>query len=81
MHTLLARLGQRWQVEATGITMGEITFIKDGYATVIHDNGDMTVTALDRCDQCLQWQTTSGGLQIRDYGQEVTMWLCAECRA
>jgi hypothetical protein len=23
--------------------MGEITFIKDGYSTVIHDNGDMTV--------------------------------------
>jgi hypothetical protein len=61
--------------------MGEITFIKDGYATTIHDNGDMTVTALDRCDQCHQWSSQTDGLQVRDVGQEVVIWLCAECRA
>lgn len=81
MRSVLARIRQRWQVEATGIKMGEITFIKDGYASVIHDDGTITTTALDRCDQCLEWQTTSGGLSIRDYGQEVIMWLCAKCRA
>jgi hypothetical protein len=61
--------------------MGEITFIKDGYASVIHDDGTITTTALDRCDQCLEWQSTSGGLSVRDYGQEVTVWLCSTCRA
>jgi hypothetical protein len=61
--------------------MGEITFIKDGYASVIHDDGTITTTALDRCDHCLEWQTQSGGLKIRDYGQEILIWLCAECRA
>jgi hypothetical protein len=67
--------------DSDGAVMGEITFIKDGYASVIHDDGSITTTALDRCDQCLEWQATSGGLQIRDYGQEVLMWLCASCRA
>jgi hypothetical protein len=61
--------------------MGEITFIKDGYASVIHDDGSITTTALDRCDQCLEWQPQSGGLALRNVGQEVVIWLCAECRA
>lgn len=60
--------------------MSEITFIKDGYATVIHDDGSVTVTALDRCDQCLEWQTTSRGLTIRDYAGEPVIWVCAKCR-
>jgi hypothetical protein len=61
--------------------MSEITFIKDGYASVIHDDGSITTTALDRCDQCNEWQTASGGLTVRDYGQEVILWLCVKCRA
>jgi hypothetical protein len=66
-------------MEATNL-MGEITFIKDGYASVIHDDGSITTTALDRCDECLEWQTTSGGLTIRDHGQEIVIWVCAKCR-
>lgn len=61
--------------------MGEITFIKDGYATTIHDNGDMTVVAMDQCDQCHESVSSNGGLQVRDVGQEVVIWLCANCRA
>ncbi len=61
--------------------MGEITFIKNGYSTVIKTDGSITTTALDQCDQCLNWVTESGGLKIRDVGQEVVLWLCAECRA
>ena len=61
--------------------MGVITFIKDGYATTIHDNGDMTVVAIDQCDQCHNWVSSDGGLKVRDVGQEVVIWLCADCRA
>ena len=61
--------------------MGELTFIKDGYATTIHDNGDVTVTALDKCDQCGQWASQTEGLQVRDVAQEIVIWLCAQCRA
>ena len=81
MPAILARATKHGQMGSSGINMGELTFIKDGYSTVIHDDGSITTTALDRCDQCLEWQSTSGGLQIRDYGQEVLIWLCAECRA
>jgi hypothetical protein len=75
----LVRFNVRRTMEATSL-MGEITFIKDGYASVIHDDGTITTTALDRCDECLEWQTTAGGLTIRDHGQEVVIWVCAKCR-
>jgi hypothetical protein len=68
-------------MEAAGIEMGELTFIKDGVATTIHDNGDMTVVNAKRCDQCDQWQTALGGFSYRDVSGEVVIWLCAQCRA
>jgi hypothetical protein len=61
--------------------MGELTFIKDGFATTIHNNGDITVRKMDQCDQCHEWVSTGGGLQVGDVGQEIVIWLCAECRA
>ncbi len=61
--------------------MGEITFIKDGYATTIHDNGDVTIVASYQCDQCHKWDTALGGFNVRDVSGEVVMWLCAQCRA
>lgn len=61
--------------------MGALTFIKDGFATTIHEDGDITVVKMDRCDQCLEWVPASEGLQIRDVGQEVVIWLCTQCRA
>jgi hypothetical protein len=79
MSSSVVRLNLRRTMEASSL-MGEITFIKDGYASVIHDDGSITTTALDRCDECLEWQTSAGGLSIRDHGQEVVMWVCAKCR-
>ena len=61
--------------------MSELTFIKDGVATTIHDNGDMTAVAAQQCDECFEWHTTLGGLPVRDVSGEVVMWLCAQCRA
>jgi hypothetical protein len=61
--------------------MGELTFIKDGYATTIHDDGNITVVAAQYCDQCKSWQTGLGGFNVRDVAGEVVMWLCADCRA
>jgi hypothetical protein len=68
-------------MEAAGIEMGELTFIKGGLATTIHDDGSTTVTQLDKCDYCGEWVSKEGGLTIRDVGLEVVTWLCAECRA
>ena len=61
--------------------MGELTFIKDGLATTIHDNGDMTVVAAKQCDECYEWRTELGGFSYRDVSGEVVLWLCAQCRA
>lgn len=68
-------------MEAAGIEMGDLTFIRDGLATTIHDNGDVTVLAAKQCDQCNKWDTTLGGFSVRDVSGEVVMWLCAQCRA
>ncbi len=64
-----------------GVLMGEITFIKNGISTTIHDDGSTSSTPVDRCDYCDQWVGTTGGLTIRDIGLEAVTWLCAECRA
>ena len=61
--------------------MGELTFIKDGVATTIHDNGEMTVVAAKQCDGCFEWRTELGGFAYRDVSREVVLWLCAQCRA
>ena len=68
-------------MEAAVIEMGELTFIKNGLATTIHDDGSKTVVPMDQCDQCNEWVTRDGGLSIRDVGQEIVIWLCAQCRA
>ena len=61
--------------------MGELTFIRDGVSTTIHDNGDVTVLKATLCDKCEKWITPLGGLPVRDHTGEVVMWLCAECRS
>jgi hypothetical protein len=61
--------------------MSELTYIKDGLATTIHDNGEITVVAAKQCDECFKWQTTLGGFNVRDVSGEVVLWLCAQCRA
>ena len=64
-----------------GVSMGEITFIKNGISTTIHDDGTTSSSAVDRCDYCDEWASQEGGLTIRDVGLEAVTWLCAECRA
>jgi hypothetical protein len=66
-------------MEAAG--MSELTFIKDGLATTIHDNGEITVVAAKQCDECFKWHTALGGFDVRDVSGEVVLWLCAQCRA
>jgi len=77
----MARYDQLGSMETSGIEMGELTFIKGGLATTIHDDGSTSVTELDKCDYCGEWTTKLGGLTIRDVGLEVVTWLCAKCRA
>ena len=68
-------------METSGIEMGDITFIRDGLATTIHDNGDTTIVKAQQCDECYEWHTALGGFSYRDVAGEVVLWLCAQCRA
>ena len=65
----------------SGLVMGELTFIKNGLATTIHDDGEMTVVKAQQCDECGNWDTALGGLSVRDVAGEVVLWLCSRCRA
>ena len=60
--------------------MGEITFIKDGYSTVIHDDGSITTTVMNLCDQCEVYVSELGGMNYRLADGESVIWLCAQCR-
>jgi hypothetical protein len=64
-----------------GVSMGEISFIKNGISTTIHDDGTTSSRVVDRCDYCDEWASQEGGLTIRDVGLEAVTWLCAACRA
>ena len=61
--------------------MGDITFIKDGYATTIHGDGDVTITKADVCDVCFKAVSVEGGRVVRDITGEIIQWQCAACRA
>ncbi len=61
--------------------MGDLIFIKDGYATTIHADGAITITQSDTCDVCLKKVSVVGGRTVRDSAGEVIQWMCSECRA
>jgi hypothetical protein len=60
--------------------MGDMTFIKNGIATRIHDNGDISSSVAIECDGCHKQSSPDNGLTIRDAGNEVVLWLCEACK-
>ena len=60
--------------------MGEMTFIKNGVATTIHDNGDISSSPAERCDGCHELKVSEFGLGVRDVSGMVVLWLCEDCR-
>lgn len=77
----MARKDKLGHVEAAGVEMGEITYIKDRIAVKIHDDGSTSSYPVDKCDTCNEWVSTSGGFSVRDHTGEVLTWLCIQCRA
>ena len=60
--------------------MGEMTFIKAGIATTIHDNGDISSRATALCDGCHKESSPDNGRTVVDTGDEVVLWLCEACK-
>lgn len=80
MHANVARNDLIWSMEAAGLVMGDLIFIKDGYATTIHADGDITITKSDKCDVCFKEVSVVGGRAVRDIGGEIIQWQCSSCR-
>jgi hypothetical protein len=61
--------------------MGEITYIKDGLATTIHQDGSTSAKATGEvlCDGCSKYQFVEGGIAYREHGETV-LWLCVYCK-
>lgn len=60
--------------------MGEMTFIKNGVATTIHENGDVSSSPAERCDGCHELKMGDFGFSVRDVSGMVVLWLCEDCR-
>jgi hypothetical protein len=60
--------------------MGEMTFIKNGVVTTIHDNGDVSSAPAERCDGCQELKSGDFGFKVIDISGTVILWLCQECR-
>lgn len=60
--------------------MGDLTFIRDGIATHINYNGQITKSLAFQCDDCFKWSDGLGGRAVRDVAREIVIWLCSECR-
>lgn len=60
--------------------MGEMTFIKNGVATTIHDNGDISSSPAERCDGCDQLKVSEFGFGVLDISGATILWLCEDCR-
>lgn len=60
--------------------MGEMIFIKNGVATTIHDNGDISSSPAERCDGCHELKMGDFGFSVRDVSGMVVLWLCEDCR-
>ena len=61
--------------------MAEITYIKDGLATTIHQDGSTSTKATGEvmCDGCSTYQFPQGGKAYREHGETV-LWLCVYCK-
>jgi hypothetical protein len=60
--------------------MGEMTFIKHGIATTIHDNGDVSSAPAELCDGCNELKSGDFGFKVIDISGIVVLWLCKKCR-
>ena len=60
--------------------MGDMTFIKQGIATTIRENGDISSAPAERCDGCDELKSGEFGFKVIDISGTVILWLCEECR-
>ena len=61
--------------------MAELTYVVNGVATTIHQDGSTSTKATGEvlCDGCSQYQFREGGKTYMEHGETV-LWLCVYCK-
>lgn len=81
MHPAMVRTGQRWKVEATGMSdIIEIIYPQSMTAKLLQNGEVIAEYKVEQCDSCERLlKLDSFGYQ-KGQGREKLLWLCGSCR-
>ena len=83
MFAALVRVSQRWQVEATGLTMSDyIELLNPQTKTgkLLQDGEVIAEYKVEQCDSCSKWTKLDAFGYTKGQGGEKLIWLCGGCR-
>jgi hypothetical protein len=79
----VVRLSQRWQVEATGLTMSdymEILYPQSMTAKLLQNGEVIAEYKIEQCDSCAKLKKLDAFGYTKGQGGEKLTWLCGDCR-
>ena len=83
MRAALVRLGQRWQVEATGLKMSdliEIIYPQSMTAKLLQNGEVIAEYKVEQCDSCAKVRKLDPFGYTQGQKGEKLVWLCGDCR-
>ena len=83
MRSALVRVSQRWQVEATGLTMSdymEILYPQSMTAKLLQNGEVIAEYKIEQCDSCEKLKKLDAFGYTKGQAGEKLIWLCGECR-
>ena len=83
MFAALVCLSQRWQVEATGLTMSDYMEIlyPQTMTGKLFQNGEVIAEyPIEQCDSCSRLKKLDAFGYTKGQGGEKLTWLCGDCR-
>ncbi len=83
MFAAVVRLSQRWQVEATGLTMSdymEILYPQSMTAKLLQNGEVIAEYKIEQCDSCAKLKKLDAFGYTKGQGGEKLTWLCGDCR-
>ena len=83
MCAALVCIGQRWQVEATGVIMADFMEIINPQtmtARLMIDGEVIAEYKVEQCDKCSSFQKLDAFGYQKGFGNEKILWFCGGCR-
>ena len=83
MRAALVCLGQRWQMEATGLKMSdliEIIYFQSMSAKLLQNGEVIAEYKIEQCDSCEKLKKLDAFGYTKGQGGEKLTWLCGDCR-